>query len=292
LVKSTRITEEYRRFAFADIQAVVVTELPESQVTQFVGVLAALLWTALAGTVTSTFGRGFFLVTGLWLVTLAVINLARGQRCRCHLYTAVSRELLTPVRRVRTARAFLARIRPEIDAVQGTLPADGEVLTQAPEAPATGQPPEVPRPAIGYAMEILFGLILLDAILIPLVQRFPNLNINNEASSGQLITFVCEIAFAIFVLFRRPAHDPRRVGFVLAGVALACMAADMFGLGRSAVNWFQELMLAAQRQQTTPPPFVWAGSTIWLYFAFGWRVFVGLAGLAAARMERPKGPEA
>jgi len=207
LVKSSRIAEEYRRFAFSDIQAVVVTELPDSQVTQFVGVLAALLWTALAATVTSNFSRAFFLVSGAWLMALAVTNLVRGQRCRCHLHTAVSRELLTPIRRVRTAREFLARIRPEIEAVQGSLLADDTIPAQAGDV--VGEtPPEVPRPSLGYAMEILFGLILVDAIVIPVAQRFPALG--QTTSSLMITTFFTEIVLAIFVLVRRASHDPRR----------------------------------------------------------------------------------
>lgn len=295
LLKSSRIAEEYRRFAFSDIQAVVVTELPDSQVTQFVGILAALLWTGLALTVSSTFGRGFFLVTGLWLMVLAAMNLARGQRCRCHLYTAVSRELLTPVRRVRTAQALLARIRPEIEAVQGSLSADAAVLAQTVEAAGTAQsaadqPPEMPRPTIGYTMEILFSVMLVDAILIPVSQRFPRLS---SESSGLLLTcFFAEIALAIFVLIRRSGHDPRSAGFVLTGVALACMAADVFGIGSSTVAWFGRVMEAAQRQQTTPPQFALNISPLWLYFAVGWRVFTGLAGLLVSRMERSAGAAA
>ncbi|MGH9591738.1 MAG: hypothetical protein ACRD5L_01510, partial [Bryobacteraceae bacterium] len=263
-----------------------VTELPDSQVTQFVVLLAALLWTALAATVSSTFGRVFFLVTGLWLMALAGINLARGQRCRCHLYTAVSRELLTPVRRMGTARTLLARIRPEIETVQGSLPA--EVLESAARAAAersgTDQPPEVPRPALGYVMEILFSLIVVDAVLIPVAQRFETFG--SEAMGVLLTAFLAEIALAIFVLIRRAGHDPRRAAVVLTGVALACMAADLFGLGSSAVAWFGQLMEAARRQQSTPPQFILNLSGFWIYFAVGWRVFTGLAGLLTCRMER------
>jgi hypothetical protein len=298
LVKSSRVAEEYRRFAFSDIQAVVITELAGTEITQFVGILAALLWTALAATVSSTFSRSFFLLTGLWLMVLAVMNLARGRRCRCHLYTAVSRELLTPVRRLRTAQDFLARIRPEIEAAQGSVSgdvtADAAVVMETAAAaqsstgiPPAGSPPEVPRPPLGYVMEILFGVFLLDAILIPVAQRFPLLG--PETSGVLLTTFFTEIVLGIFVLVRRAGHDPRRVGFVLTGVALACMAADLFGIGSSAVAWFGQLVEAAQRQQVTPPPFVWVSSPGFLYFAVGWRVFVGLAGLLTSRMERSEG---
>jgi hypothetical protein len=288
LLKSSRVAEEYRRFAFSDIQAVVITELPDSQVAQVVAILGSLLWTALALTVSSPFGQGFFLLTGFWLMALSVVSLARGQRCRCHLYTAVSRELLTPVRRMRTARTLLTRIRPEIEAVQGTLPADGIMESAASaavaERPPAEIPPAVPAPPLGYAMEILFGLILADAVLIPVAQRFPN--VGSEAFGVLMTTFLAEIALAIYVLVRRASHDPRRAAFVLTGVALACMAADLFGIGRSTVAWFGQLMEAAQRQQTTPPQFALNLSGFWIYFAVLWRVFLGLTGLLTSRMER------
>jgi hypothetical protein len=43
--------------------------------------------------------------------------------CRCHLHTAVSRELLAPVASARAARDFLAAIGPAIAAAQGSLSA-------------------------------------------------------------------------------------------------------------------------------------------------------------------------
>ncbi|HEY2842002.1 MAG TPA: hypothetical protein VGJ09_00065, partial [Bryobacteraceae bacterium] len=200
-----------------------------------------------------------------------------------------TRELLTPVRRVRTAREFLARICPEIEAVQGSLPADAAGLMESADAAAAArssadQPPEMPTPALGYAMEILFGLILVDAILIPVAQLFPILG--TPASSLLLTTFFTEVVLAIFVLVRRASHDPRRTAFVLTGVALACMAVDVFGIGRSMVTWFVQVMEAAQRQQTIAPQLSVNLSPIWMSFSVGWRVCIGLAGLVASRMER------
>src|SRR5262249_38046114 len=93
LLKSSRFTEEYRRFALSDIQALVVTELRNRQVVDFLALLAALLWTGLSATMSSAFGQGFFLVTGAGFLATAIVNLARGPRCICYLHTAVSKEL-------------------------------------------------------------------------------------------------------------------------------------------------------------------------------------------------------
>ena len=279
LLKSSRIAEEYQRFALADIQALVVTELPDR--LQFVKFGGALLWTALALIVTSSFARWFFMVTGAVLILAAIIDLARGQKCRCYLHTAVSRELLAPVRRMRIAAQFLARTRPAIEAVQGSLSGDFAELAQAAgTASPVEAPPEVPRPT-GYAMEILFGLLLVDAALIPLFQRFPNLEPGTNVAA-LLTTFVAEVGLAAAIVFRGK-RDPRRAARMVAGLVLVCMAADLFGIGRATVTWFQDLALVAQRQQTTPPVFGWPPSSAWVYYAFGWRICAGLAGMAAAR---------
>jgi hypothetical protein len=285
LLKSSRFSETYQRFSFSDIQAIVVTELPDSQVAHFVVLLAALLWTALAATVSSRFGQGFFLVTGAWFIALAIVNVVRGQRCRCYLHTAVSRVLLEPVRRVRVARALLDRVRPEIEKAQGVLPAPSEESSQPPLAVSpVEQPPEVPRPR-GFVMEVLFGLLLLDALVIPVSQRFPL--IGSQLTALMMSAFFAELALAVFILIWRARNDPRRAASALVAVALVCMLADLVWLGRGFVTWFQLLVEVAQRQQATPPPFTAALSPGWLYFAFGWRMVAGLAGLAAARFGGP-----
>src|ERR1700719_1283012 len=128
LLKSSYLVEEYRRFALGDIQAIVITGVPDRTVLQVFAAGAAVAWVLALLAVTSIFGKVFFTVTGGVALAWVVADIARGPRCRCHLYTAVSLELLTPVSRIRTARAFLGRIRPAIEAVQGKL--DTEIFAQ------------------------------------------------------------------------------------------------------------------------------------------------------------------
>ncbi len=78
LVRSSRVTERYQRFAFADIQSIVITSTPDRTVLQILAVITAIAWGALAMATDSRFASGFFLVTGVLAVVLAAIDIARG----------------------------------------------------------------------------------------------------------------------------------------------------------------------------------------------------------------------
>jgi hypothetical protein len=288
LVKSSRFAEQYQRFALADIQAIVITGLPDRIVLQVAGAGAAILWTLVLLTVTSTFAKGFFVATGAMALGVVLIDVARGPRCRCHLHTAVSRELLSPVSRVRTARKFLATLRPAIEAIQGRLEAEriSEVIPAA--AGMSEQPPEVPD-APGYLPEVLFGLFLLNAAVVLIDWRFPR----SEATNILPTTISAEVIILIVALARRGSRDPRRVIYVLMVVAIFFVGWDAFGMARNLTNWFGILMEAGRRGRPVTSPVTSMTSALTLFsqgnalFAAGWRMAVGAAGLVAAWMERP-----
>src|SRR5579864_1980116 len=121
LLRSTRFREHYWRFALADIQAIVITDLPSRLPLQTVLAAVSAGWMLIALAVSFWLFKGFFLATGGIAMASVILDIARGPGCRCYLHTAVSRELLTPVNRMRTARAVLAQLRPAIEAVQGSI---------------------------------------------------------------------------------------------------------------------------------------------------------------------------
>jgi hypothetical protein len=276
LVKSTRFAEYYQRFAFADIQAVVITELPDRIAAQIWSAIAAIAWAFLALLMYGAFAKGFFVITGALASAAVVVDVLRGPRCRCHLYTAVSRELLEPVDRVRGARAFLAEIRPAIEAAQGHL-------DHPPAEPASAafadRPPEVPQPP-GYLPEILFLVFLIDAALVLADLRFPSNQIGNALPT----TFFAEIVLAIVALIRRAGRDTRRLIYVVLVATLGCIGWDAFNLGRSFL-----VLLAESARRPHPQPLMTAweplahGEAI---FAAAWRITAGVIGLVLAYLSR------
>ncbi len=283
LVQNHRFSEQYRRFALADIQAIVVTTVPDRMPLQILAFFASLLWTSALFAVSLMFWKIFFGVTGTIAIAIFIADIARGPRCRCHLYTAVSRELLAPVSRVRGARAFLDRIRPAIEGVQGTL-ATERIATLEPSGRPLGQaPPEVPAPP-GYLPEILFGLFLIDAIFVLASTRFARAEFSNVLPT----TFFAEFVILVVALIRRPGRDPRRFIYALMAVAIVCMGWDAVALGRSFVGYMGSVFEEARRGKAAPPTILaWMGFQHGpAIFAATWRAAAGIIGLAAAYLER------
>lgn len=288
LVNSSRFVEHYQRFALADIAAIVVTDGPAATVSRFIGAAASVAWTSLALTVASTFAVRFFLLTGVAAIALVLLDILRGPRCRCHLYTAVSRELLTPVSRQRVARAFLAAIGPAIEAVQGTFPPEriaelGRMRGASPLTDPGAEPPHVP-PARNYVQEVLFGLLLLDAVFLWIASRW-----SFSEAPGLLMTFYFAEIVLIVVALVRDARDIRRFSYAILAVALICYAADLVNVGRDAAGWFMQVAQSAQ-VGGQPPAVFWTPSARQTLFAEAWRCVAGAAGWLAIYAERQTGP--
>ena len=283
LVRNRRVSEQYQRFSLADIQAIVVTHLPDQMLLQ-IAVLAAI-GVGAGGffAVSSIFVKILFAAMAAFGLIVMISNIALGPRCLCHLQTAVSRELLPPVARVRTARAFLERISPAIEAVQGSLTPEQAATVEFPATPYE-KPPEVPHPP-GYLPEALFVLFLVDAALVLGSVRFPQA----QLSSILLTTISGEIVILTVALIRRAGRDPRRVIYAVMILAILGLGWDAYHLGGSLFAWANGVVEAG-KQKTTPPSMIaWVGFTQPVaIFAATWRIAAGVAGLAAAWLERPK----
>jgi hypothetical protein len=279
LVNSSRFTEKYQRFSFADIQAIVITEGPDRTVPQILALLASIAWGSAAFAVNLQFGKWFFAITGLILVVLAIRDIARGPRCRCFLHTAVSRWPLPPVSRQRTARKFVATIVPAIEAVQGTLPAEQFAqiaISDGTVSASASPPPQISRPRL-RAVHILFGLFFLDAALFWVAFHWP------QSSVGvYLLTAIAgELLLAVMSLFQGRAN-PLRFSYVLTVLAIACIVVDSIRTGRMIGAFF--LGAALQRVGTVAVPELLPPKNIAI-FASTWRVIAGIAGLAAVFYE-------
>ena len=111
--------ERYRRFFFADIQAVTVCRTHAGKVWTavwammflFFGGIALMVPAGVATVVLASMAAPF----GLLLLG----NIALGPTCSCYVWTAVQTERVSAITRVRTARKFLERVQPKITEAQG-----------------------------------------------------------------------------------------------------------------------------------------------------------------------------
>jgi len=120
-VEANGYTENYKRFHFQDIQAILIRQTKHRTVWSLIYGGLALLFAAVG------FGPGDFTmavifgpVAGLALLVL-VLNLVAGPTCATQLRTAVQLEELPSLARIRKTRKVLARLQPLIAAAQGNL---------------------------------------------------------------------------------------------------------------------------------------------------------------------------
>lgn len=280
LLTSTRFVEQYQRFSFADIQSIVVTQLPSQPVLQVVMILAALAWMSFWFVVDSRFAKWAFEITGAVALLLSIADIARGPRCRCFLRTRVSGQLLAPVSRIATARKFLAAVRPRIEAAQGVLESLPAIETAQPSPP----PELVSSP--GYVPEILFATFLVNAVLIWAYGRFPRVP---DIAGVLMNTVFAELVLIVVALVRRKGRDSRAVIYVVVVLSLAGLAFDAVTIGSELIVWYMKVLEKAKTgdKSITPLTFLPTGGTR-IAVACAWRSVAGIFGLAAAFYERRK----
>lgn len=118
-------TESYKRFYFKDIQAVVAQKTADGTMWSISFAIFTVAWILIAliidePVLSFVFG---WIPAGVSLV-LFLGNLLSGPTCVSYIYTAVTKEKLRSLSRLRKAQSVMNTLRPFIDAAQGTLAGD------------------------------------------------------------------------------------------------------------------------------------------------------------------------
>ena len=158
LVKSARLREEYKRFYFRDIQAIVTAAAPRFHISTRSALIAVLWICALAAV--NGLERRFnvpFATWVWWTVSVALvlswIYISAVDSCRCRIYTAVSSEELPSLYRTWTARRFLEKVEPNWRRRRGLSRAIGPTRWKTsrsgrcPRAESDSRRRQRPRPA-------------------------------------------------------------------------------------------------------------------------------------------------
>jgi hypothetical protein len=172
---NTGYTEEYKRFYYRDIQAFATAMTNRGRNLGILFLACFLISTAFA--LKLAYGGGLFLfafeiLAGLFLALL-LINWLRGPTCRCYLMTAVSREELPSLDRVKKVKKAIGILNPIIERLQGSL-TPGEIEAKAKEMPQKATPVRAAPSAAGAAAGkhysgtahgVLLVLLLADGLL-------------------------------------------------------------------------------------------------------------------------------
>ncbi len=154
LVIESMMGEEYRRFFYRDIQAVIVRKTGRRLWFNLVlGLLFLCCMAFLRYVVTQpTMHRPVFQNAIPWMWSLAlfalvlfllIVNNISGSSVVCHIQTAAVTQRMPMVTRMLHARRFLKQIRARVEAVQGVLtlhaeppPIPGVAVAASPATPA------------------------------------------------------------------------------------------------------------------------------------------------------------
>ncbi len=169
-VYSTGLSEDYKRFYYKDIQAIITRKTILGKISNIIAVLiGGAFILPILFTESPVFHRITGITGGVFFFCL-LINWLKGPTCICHLRTAVQKEKLPSLNRVRTARKAVKLLRSMIEEAQGIL---------SPEALAENIPkifPETlaergnnsdnpfPRHEYGKTHHILFWLLLVIGV--------------------------------------------------------------------------------------------------------------------------------
>lgn len=145
LVESNGFSENYKRFFFAEIQAVTVRQTATGRIWNGVWAGMVMIFALIALQLSDVEAIVFWVITAIFLGAL-LLNFSLGPTCACHIRTAVQTERLTAINRLRVAERFLARIRPLIAAAQGTLTQEETALRLSMLAGRFAYPPVVDNP--------------------------------------------------------------------------------------------------------------------------------------------------
>jgi hypothetical protein len=149
-IDSTGFTENYKRFYFRDIQAVIVRKTDGYKYWGLAWGLLTLFFAASAFLTSDSVGRIVLLSIAGFFALCMFLNFALGPTSACHVQTAVQNEPLPSIVRLRKARKVLNLLRPLIVTAQGEL-APQEIAARFSGAPGqawqqpdlTGVPPVI-----------------------------------------------------------------------------------------------------------------------------------------------------
>jgi hypothetical protein len=167
--------EDYKRFYFNDIQAIIVCPTAAGKIQNLIlGVLAGLfgLLSVIAGGGLSFF---FTIISGA-LAFILLINFFKGPTCETYLMTAVQTEKLHALHRIKIAQPVMDQLRSFIEQRQGRIDPEAVDRLSVRIRPAGAHTPHTlpndgqpihrqPKHEKGRVHLLLFALLVLEGLM-------------------------------------------------------------------------------------------------------------------------------
>lgn len=289
-VNSMRFREEYKRYYFRDIQAIVIAESPRFHISTRSALIGYVWLVAFAATFQLNYGPSVMAGIGIALV-LAWIYISVACSCTCRIHTAVSHDQLRSVYRIWTVGKFLRAIEAEISKVQGSLDlplADVEAVSigpqeaQAPAAQQTAGVSTAEPPSTSLAFYLLLAGLFVDAL-------WHWFSLHHTFRWGAVVSNslgILEIVLSILLLVQYRHHQVRPAQQRLAIATLVGTGLIFYGTTIGIASF------ASYRQATTSQRFD-TGSALQIAeeVNIGATLALGLIGLAILIREKPEDHE-
>jgi hypothetical protein len=166
--------EDYKRFYFSDIQAIITRKTVAGKVHNIVMGCLSLLFLTPVFSLDSPWSF-FFLTVSAIMFFILLINLYLGPTCETRLMTAVQNEKLQSLYRLKKTLRVMDSIRPQIRQAQGSLSREdlmkipsqpaGRTISRRPGKSGASQVDAV-KHEDGRFHLILFVLMLIDGVLV------------------------------------------------------------------------------------------------------------------------------
>ena len=216
--------EEYRRFYFSDIQAVVTRKTAIGTLQNIVGGLLVIIFTVPAIVFDGGWSLFYAVVAGVMLLLL-LLGLLKGPTCETKLMTAVQTEKLHTLHRLKNTAIVMDRLREHIHQTQGRLirealermPAQRRQVSRTHQRETqSGSRKAAQRSEKGRAHMGLFALLLLDGILVSLGFFFTHVALT-------IIGSITILAMGILVIIALVKQHNSTLGGSLRAITWACL---------------------------------------------------------------------
>jgi len=168
--------EKYKRFYFKDIQTLMVKKTKSSLVTTIVALVLAIGSLLLLADAKKGWDIFWGILAGFFFFIL-LINIIKGQSCKAYIQTAVQKEELKGLVRVKKFEKFLKIVEPLVRSFQGEMDLNTlgikyeESLAKSPQR-QTHQPPPTGQDSLLHT--VLFSSFIVLSFFIGVVYFFNN----------------------------------------------------------------------------------------------------------------------
>lgn len=119
-VDSNYLSEDYKRFYYKDIQAVITRKTQKGMIQNICLMIIYLLFLLSAFRSGGGWGVFFFIMAGIFFIFL-LVNWFRGPTCISYVMTPVQTVRLFPLNRIKNTKRAMARVKPLIESAQGPI---------------------------------------------------------------------------------------------------------------------------------------------------------------------------